>query len=240
MFLRQPTMIDHPRRSLMTHRSTRWLASAIAACSLLTLGSCNLVGLVAVTADKINQDGSTRIEAKYRGLEGKSFALLVTAPVSVRADYNRLLDAFVTRTTDLLRDNAGATGFVPGLKSIEFAFNRPAWEVLPPGEVAAELGVDQLIIADISEFRIFEVGNPYVYDGVATVLISVHEAHEKGKTAPSRAAYRNRLTVRFPDSKNPAVSEIPTDLVQSELIRRLSDRTAWLFYDHEEPNDLKY
>lgn len=226
-------------------RTLRLTLPALTACLMLggagmLLSGCNLIGFAAVAADKINQDGTTKVEAKYRGLSGKSFALLVTAPVSVRADHGRILDAFVTRTTDLLRDNAGATGFVPGIKSIEFAFNRPSWEVLPPGEVARELGVDQLIIVDVSELRIFEIGNPFVYDGVATAIISVHEATVEGAKAPGRAAYRTRLTTRFPDSKNPAVSELPTDLVQSELIRRLSDRTAWLFYDHEERNDIKY
>jgi hypothetical protein len=223
------------------HRRFLHVAAGLALSAGASLMSgCNLIGFAAVAADKINQDGTTKVEAKYRGLAGKSFAVLVTAPVSVRADHGRILDAFVTRTTDLLRDNAGATGFVPGLRSIEFAFNRPSWEVLPPGEVAHELGVDQLIIVDVSELRIFEVGNPFVYDGVATALISVHEATKPGDKSPGRAAYRTRLTVRFPDVKNPTSSELPTDLVQSELIRRLSDRTAWLFYDHEERNDIKY
>ncbi|HYC99652.1 MAG TPA: hypothetical protein VEB22_00365, partial [Phycisphaerales bacterium] len=171
------------------------------------------------------------------GLEGKSYAVLVTAPAVIQANRPQLAARVAAVVSDTLAENTGATGFVPGPRVVEYQYNRPSWVARPMGEVAKELGVQRIIFVDISEYRLRDPGNQYVWEGVASALVGVVEADGP---LPDDMAFQKRLEVKFPDAEGYSPADMAEPLINTELTRRLCDRIAWLFYTHEEPNIIKY
>ncbi|MDP1661538.1 MAG: hypothetical protein Q8L55_06440 [Phycisphaerales bacterium] len=205
---------------------------------LATLTGCNIVGgVVGNIMAKQEREGSHNVDAEYRGLVGKSYAVLVTAPAVIQASRPALAARVAVVVTETLQEHSGATGFVPGPRIIEYQYNRPNWVAKPLGEVAKDLGVDRIIFVDISEYRLRDPGNQYVWEGVASALVGVVEADT---SLPDDMIFQKRIEVKFPDAAGYTPTDLPEGAVNTELTRRLSDRIAWLFYTHEEPNIIKY
>lgn len=216
----------------------RVLIAALSFSALLTLGGCNIIGGIAGNImAKQEREGSHEVEAEYRGLEGKTFAVLVTAPAVIQASRPQLAARVAALVSDTLAEHAGATGFVPGPRIIDYQYNRPNWVAKPLGEVAKDLGVQRIIFIDISEYRLRDPGNSYVWEGVASAMVGVVEADT---SLPDDMAFQKRLEVKFPDAAGYSPADMPEAMVNTELTRRICDRVAWLFYTHEEPNIIKY
>jgi hypothetical protein len=218
-------------------RSAPFALIGLALCTLAA-GGCNIIGgAISFWAYHEQREGSHTVDSEYRGLPNKSFAVLVTAPAVLQAERPGLTAKVAMSVSDNLANNAGASGFVPGARIIQYQYNRPNWVARPMGEVAKELGVDRIIYVDISEFRLRDPGNQYVWDGVTNATIAVYEADS---AIPDDVVYQKIVQVKFPDAPGMSPTDIPEAAVNTELTRRLSERTAWLFYTHEEKNILKY
>ncbi|MFT3685519.1 MAG: hypothetical protein QM783_11420 [Phycisphaerales bacterium] len=218
-------------------RSAPLVLVAATLCAL-ACGGCNIIGgAISFWAYHEQREGSHTVDAEYRGLPDKSFAVLVTAPAVLQSERPGLTAKLAMGVSDNLAQNSGATGFVPGARIIQYQYNRPNWVARPMGEVAKELGVDRIIFIDISEYRLRDPGNQYVWDGVTSATIAVYETDS---AIPDDVVYQKIVQVKFPDNPGFSPTDIPEAAVNSELTRRLSERTAWLFYTHDEKNILKY
>lgn len=216
----------------------RVLIAVITLASLLPLGGCGSIGaLVGFIAANEEREGSHMVDAEYRGLREKSFAVLVTAPAVLQSNRPALTAKVTMTISDILAENSGATGYVPGASVVAFQYNRPNWVAKPMGEVAKELGVQRIILIDINEYRLRDPGNKYVWEGVASALVAVYECDT---SLPDDMMYQKRIEVKFPDASGFSPADLPEAAVNTELTRRLCERAAWLFYTHEEKNALKY
>lgn len=214
------------------------IALCIACLLALPLAGCNIIGgFVALWGAYEEKEGSHMVDAEYRGLPNKSFAVLVTAPAVLQANRPGLTGKLALEISDRLAANSGASGFVPGSRIIQYQYNRPNWVARPMGDVAKELGVDRIIFIDISEYRLRDPGNQYVWDGVANAMVAVYECDS---SMPDDIAYQKIVQVKFPDGSGFSPTDLPEAAVNTELTRRLAERTAWLFWTHEEKNALKY
>lgn len=234
-------MTAHPR----TQPRPSWPACLIAAgvlalCSAWMTG-CDAIGWV---AKGIHDSGSTQVAAKYHGLEGKTFAVIVDADRAVQADYPGTVTIITTELTRRIAAGSdghgagvGAAGVIPAEDVLRFQGRRPGWVAMNPRDLAKELGVDRLILIDISEYRLTDPGNSYVWNGIAAATVGVVEADSK---LFDDYAFRERVQVKFPDKDNVGAMEIPGDTVQLELLRRFVNRCTWLFFDHEESNIIEY
>jgi len=205
--------------------------------SLAAIGGCNIVAMIAPIMANAEREGSHKVDAEYRGLSGKSFAVLVTAPAVIQASRPGLAGRVAIVVSDNLAGNTDASGFVPGPRIIDYQYNRPNWVAKPLGEVAKDLGVQRIIYVDIGEYRLRDPGNQYVWEGVAAAQVGVVEADT---SLPDDMAYQKRIEVKFPDAAGFTPQDLSEAAVNSELTRRLCDRVAWLFYTHDEPNIIKY
>lgn len=216
----------------------RVFIAAVSLIALLSLSGCGTIGgIVGFVAANEQREGSHQVDAEYRGLREKSFAVLVAAPAVLQANRPALTAKVTMIVSDVLADQSGANGFVPGSRVITYQYNRPNWVAKPMGEVAKELGVQRIVFIDINEYRLRDPGNQYIWEGVATALVGVYECDT---TLPDDMAYQKRIEVKFPDGSGFTPTDIPEAAVNTELTRRLCDRAAWLFFTHEEKNALKY
>ncbi|USN99354.1 MAG: hypothetical protein H6810_01365 [Phycisphaeraceae bacterium] len=218
-------------RGRWTRRLVPWLVLA------LPLSGCQVVGLIGAMAESAHKEGSTTYPADYEGLSGHSYAVVVSADRLIEAD-NPGISTRLTQVVDRnIHDNAGATAHVPPGRLLSFLYANPQWQALPRGELGEQLGVERLVVIELVEYRLHEPGNRYTWDGVASGVVQVYEI---GSAMPDDPMYEKTIAVGFPDQSGMLAEEIPETVVTSELSRRFGERAGWLFYTHEEKNDLKY
>lgn len=211
------------------------IAIAIVAVSLMTSG-CGIGQLVGGMAESARRSGSSEVKAKYRGLESKTFAVVVAADRAVQADFPDVVGVLTAEVTRRISERVGA-GVVPPEDVLRFQGRRPGWIAMSPREVAQALGVDRVIYIDLHEYALTDPGNRYVWKGVATGVVGVVETDNQ---LGDDFAFREHIQVKFPDRENTGPMEIPEATVQQALLLRLVNRCSWLFFDHEESNVIEY
>lgn len=203
--------------------------------ALVLSQGCQLVGVV---AERYKQTSTHEVKAEYTGIKGKTFAVVVSADRSVQASHPGLVDILITRITAMLREHAAARGVVPAPQVLRYMYDHPSWPTHSMSQLASDLGgVERLIFIDLSEFRLYDVGNRYEWDGVAAGTVSVVEADS---VTPDSFAFERNISVSFPDKKGTGPQDFDDRMMRSSLVQRFSDRAAWLFYDHQEPYYPKY
>ncbi len=193
--------------------------------------------LVGGMAESARRTESSEVPAEYDGLRGKSFAVIVAADRATQADFPDVVARLTVEISRRLAEHVGASGYVPGEKVLQWQYNNPRWSTMPMSELAQQLGVQRLVYVDLIEYRLNDPGNAYLWDGLGTANVGVVEADT---SLPDDFAMQKQVSVKFPDNEGAGPAEIPFAAVNTELARRLADRAAWLFYTHEEKNEMEY
>lgn len=225
-----------------TGPTTRRTGRLAASLMMLTIGllfvpGCFVAALVGGMAESARESGSTTYPAEYTGIEGKSYAVVVSADRLIEADHPGISARLTQLIDSRLHANAGASHHIPPQRLLSFLYANPQWQALPRGELGEMLGVDRLVLIELIEYRLHEPGNRYTWAGVASGFVQVYEI-DSG--LPDDPMYEHAVAVGFPDRSGLLAEEIPETVVTSELSRRFGERAAWLFYAHEEANDLTY
>lgn len=201
------------------------------------LGGCSIGALVGGMAASAERSGSHQVMAKYSRLTDKSFAVVIAADRSVVGDQPELVSLLTKEITRRIAENAGAGGMVPAEDILRYQYQRPGWVALSPRDLAKELEVDRLIFIDLNDFSLNDPGNTYIWNGTAAGVVSVYESERE---TGGESAFREQVRVKYPDSEGLSEYQVPRGTVQMELSRRFVQRASWLFFEHEEPNAIKY
>ncbi|MCC5822693.1 MAG: hypothetical protein LAT64_03875 [Phycisphaerales bacterium] len=212
-------------------------ATLLMGLSVLCVPGCVIPAAIGGMAESYHRTGSSKVQAQYRGIEGKSFAVVATASRLIEAEHAGLTARLIQRVNDRLIINANPSYAIPSGDLITVLFNTPQWPAMTRGEVAEMLGVERLVVIEIIDYSLHEPGNQYLWDGVASAMVSVYEA-DSGM--PDDPIFERAIRVAFPDARGFMRIDIPEEVVTTELSNRLVNRIAWLFYDHMEPNALPY
>ena len=217
-------------------RQGRVAALGVLALSLLTVSGCNLVAFFAMAADKTIPK---EVDAMYAGLVGKDFAVVAMTDRMVEADFPGVVPKVISDVSERLAQEKAvdASGYVPADRVMAYLYSHPNWVVRPMSELATALKVQRLIVIEVTEYRLNEPGNSYIWGGVAAGIVQVYEADSP---LPDDPAFDRTIQVQFPDGTNTGRDQVAGNVVGTELVRRFVDRAVWLFYNHEEPKDLKY
>lgn len=199
--------------------------------ALASLGGCFIPALIGGMAESYQATASHDVEAEFTGLDGKNYAIVVTADRSIEASFPTLVPAVTERIFQRLYEAKVGKGCVAPAQSLAFLYDNPRWLVRPRAELAKELGVDCLINIEIQEFRLYDPGNQYLWNGVSMGHLSVIDATSP---TPELYAFEKQVTVKFPDKAGMGPTDYNLNQVESVLLKRFIDRTTWPFYTHEE------
>lgn len=224
------------------HRRTDGVSGLVAAALCLApmlggLTGCQVVGMMASSHERY---GSRNVEAEYTGLWDKTYAVVATTDRSMQAEYPALIPSLIERVDQRLAEESGAAGHIPGNEVTAYLANHPQWVAWPRGRLNEEIGedgVDRVVLIEINEFRTNEPGNEHLWDGVAWATMSVIERGAEGSDAEG---FRKEIRVTYPDGRGYGPQDMDRQAVASALLKRLVDRAAWAFYEHEELNSLEY
>ncbi len=208
--------------------------------ALPMLSGCAAAALVGVMADTYERTGSKTVPADYEGLRGKTFAVVIDADRVIHGNDARAVARLTNAITRKIAQAGavhGAAGFVPGPRVLELQYNQPRWAAWSLGRLADEFGVDVLIFVDLQEYRLGEPGNAYLWQGVVAGKVGVVEADGD---SPDDFVYTKDVRVAYPDDTGVTTSEMSRAQVIANLEERFSNRVAWLFFQHDEPNMIEY
>lgn len=207
------------------------LLSAGLAAAMLPTGGCAAGLLIGGMADSYQRQATHNVKAKYTGLRGESIAVVVSADQSVQADHPGMIQVLSLNIARRLKDNAGPSAWALPEDVLRYQATNPAWTARTMGQLADDIGVDRIVFIELTEFRLHEPGNPYIWDGYASGRVAVIEADGP---YPDDFVFEEFVSVAFPDQKNLGPMQVPEDTVLIALAQRFVDRSSWLFYDHEE------
>lgn len=211
------------------------IAAAVVACAAL-LSGCFAGAMI----QEYQRHSTKTVAAEYTGLEGKSFAVVISADRSIQADNPRLVDELTSRITERLSGSANvpcAGGYVPADQVLKYLYNHPGWASMSRVELAKALGggekpVERLVYIDLYEYRLTDAGNQYEWNGVAAGNLSVFEIDS---ALPNESGFDRTIQVKYPDKQGYGPNEMSQVVVTSALAKRFIDRASWLFYRHDEP-----
>ena len=209
---------------------------SLAALLLATTG-CQIGQLVGGMVENSRRQGEHIVAPKYKGLTGKSFAVIVAADRSIQSDFPSIIPVVTLEMTSRLSKFSGASGVLPASEVLKYQSQHPGWIAKPLSELATDLAVDRVVYIDLQDFSLTDPGNPYIYNGVAAGTAHIVEVESP---TPSEFAFGEHVRVKFPDISGVSPTQMPRNNVLSELARRFIERSAWAFYEHEEPNVIKY
>ena len=208
--------------------------------ALVLPGCMAAFGAASAIGKAIEEEGSHKVYGEYGGLKGKSFAVIISADRVIQGNdpraVSRLTNAIIRKMVSA-EAQIGAVGFVPGAKVLAMQYNKPSWTTWNYGKIADEFGVERLIFVDLYEYRLNEPGNAYLWVGQITGKVGVVEADGSN---PDEFVFTKEIRVGFPDKTGVSTRDMPKEAVQANLEDRYSSRVAWLFFDHDEPNTIKY
>jgi len=223
------------RITLQHARRAAPIVSAVIA--LIVLPGCIIAAAVGGMAESYNRTGTTVFPAEYPGISGKSFAVVATGSRLMESEHPGLTARLIQRVNNRLITNANPSYAIPSNDLLKVLYNTPQWPAMTRGEVAEMLGVERLVVIELIDYRLQEPGNQYVWDGVASVLVTVFES-DSG--LPDDPVYEKAIRVTFPDATGLLRTDIPETAITSEMSNRIINRVAWLFYEHEESNIIPY
>lgn len=229
-----------PRVCVLLRKDRAVVALALMA-MLSVLPGCIIPAMGAVIGKAIEENSPKFVHGEYAGMEGKTFAVLVSIDRSILAEFPGLALELSSRVSETLaspENGAKASGMVLPNDVVLYQTKNPGWPVRLREQVAYELGgVDRLIIIEVTDFRLREPGNRYLWNGVASATVGIVESDGP---APEEFTFQRTVRVGFPDQSGVSSDSMSGSVVASELARRLGQRAAWLLFDHSEPPGTTY
>ncbi|MEO1128371.1 MAG: hypothetical protein AAFX05_01540, partial [Planctomycetota bacterium] len=190
-------------------------------CGALALLCCSALSGCAVPAFFANvayEQGSELVLAEYTGLQDRWAVVIVEADPVLRASEPRLINRITNAVVgQLSRPEVGLLGIVPGPTILEFQYATPSWPTWSYARLTEEFTADRLIVIDIYEYRLNEVGNRHLFDGVAAARVGVYEAG----TGSEEFSFAKDIRVSFPDGQGYTDREISRGAVGANLETRL-------------------
>lgn len=224
-----------PRPSFLHQSCFRALLSLSLLSGVALLPGCVVGALIGGMAESYKENSTRAVSAEYEGLRGKSFGVIVTGDRVLQGTDPSLFPRLTNRITGRLVDptsNLGATGVIPPVVMLEFQLSNPDWIAWSYEKITEHLGVDRLIFVELIEYRLNEVGNSYLWDGLAAARVGVVEADGM---LPNEFSFTKTVQVPYPSEKGMSPADISESQVRAGLEQRLIDRITWSFYEHQEP-----
>jgi len=190
-------------------------------------GGCNWLGIVSYW---VAGDQKTKVEAQYSDLQGKSFAVFVSADEhALFAQPNAREDVCHVVTRQLVQDINDVVPVDPR-QIVEFQKNNPYWETLPYGDLLERLQIDRLIVIDLVTYTLHEPGNSHVWKG--TIIAHVNVAEREATTA-NNMTFTESIQVDYPTDRPVGLLDVDESSFRLKLIESFARKVSNLFHDHE-------
>ena len=212
----------------------RWIRLLLLLCAgilLMPAAGCQLALLAGGIGQNIERMKKIEVLAEYEGLQGQSIAVLVHQDMWMMYEFPSAGPNITYNLSNRIAANVQNARVIDPAEVLKWQYHTPAWENLPYGEMAEELGVERVIVVDIYEFRLHPHGNSWTWDGVCAANIGVVE---QGGFEPDQFVETYHVVVRFPNIEGLGRESATRNQIETGVLTKFVRDAAWLFYDHIE------
>lgn len=217
-------------------RHLKWTMRFMPAAMLLALtsqmGGC--IAAHAFGAIGAAEEAQKLVEVlpRYTGLENKTVAVVVQTDYSTMFEYPSLVTHVAAGVTMRIAKWAPGVQVLDPSVVLEWQYNKPQWDSLPYGEIAAQLNVDRVVFIELLEYRLHPPGNRYLWDGNAVARLGIIE---RDGLDPDTFADNMDVTARFPAMEGVTAENATQTQIETGLLVQLVKQCAWQFHLHYEP-----
>jgi len=170
------------------------------------------------------------VTGEYRGLEGKTVAVVVTAPPHTLLRQPNMPLLVAKALSGQLSQQLPTITIVDPTQVIAFQNQNPYWSTLPYGDLARRLGADRLVLIDVVSYSTQDPKNKHVWRGTMTANVNVAEGDSAN---PDAFVYTNAVGAGYPSRPIPLLDS-DEQTIQLGMLKLFSHRVTGLFYDHKE------
>jgi len=199
--------------------------------SLLATTGCEIPLLIGGMAQNIEREKKIEVPAEYEGLEDRTVAILVQSDMATLFEHPMVPANIAFNVASRVQSN------VPGVRVrdprlvTQWQYQTPGWTSMPLGDIAVELDVERVVVIDLYEFRLNPPGNRWIWEGVAAATVGIIE---RDSVDPDQFAVTYNVLARFPSFEGLGRDSANEGQIQTGLLVKFVERTAWLFYTHIE------
>lgn len=214
-----------------------WLPIALVGGMSLTAG-CAAVNLASGMAQNAEYQKKLRIPAAYDRLAGKEVAVLVNTNMSMMYEHPYLAERIALGVASGIQQHD--VDLIPGVKvippenTLRWQYSTPGWTMLSYGDIASGLGAERVIIVDVYEYRLNPPGNRYEWEGTCAARVRVIEAAPDALD-PETPRAEFDVIAHYPLNMMLPAEAASGQAIEAGLLIAFIQKTAWLFYEHEEP-----
>ena len=214
----------------MRHRPPRgrWILHV---CLWTAVGACTGCNVARWLSTPLwPEDEKIQVEAQYRGLDGKSVAVMVAANDHVLFRHpTATLDVCRAVTARLVKEMNTVTVVDPQ-QVIGYQNSNPHWDRVPYGKLIDAMGVERIVFIELDDYQTNEPGNPHLWHGRISGHVGViaHDASD-----PDQFVFYAPVTAEFPEQSTVGVVNTDAERIRLGLRTNFSRDAAGLFYDHE-------
>ncbi len=190
-------------------------------------GGCNYMAYMGQALQ--GDEEVTEVEADYRGLEGKSIAVMVAADEYVLFTHPDAQIGVARAVSARLADNMPSVIVMDPAKVVQFQAENPYWYAIPYSELIQKMDVDAIVLIDLVEYQTHEPGNKYIWQGIITGNVGVILADAEN---PDDFVYYTTVRALFPEDRKVGVVDANNATIQLGMHSIFSRDAAGLFYDH--------
>jgi hypothetical protein len=204
---------------------------ALALGAALSIGGCAIGGAVGAMAQEFEYQKRVEVPAQY-DLRNTSVAVVVHADLATLYEFPSLTADVGGVVASLIKQHVpGVTVMNPQYVSV-WQQRTPNSQTMPYGEIAAQLGVDRVVLIDIYEYRHNPPGNRWQWEGVCASNVGIIE---RDAIDPDVFADMFNVISEFPNAPLLTRQEATDEQIRLGLMVEYTRQVSWLFYDHLEP-----
>jgi hypothetical protein len=169
------------------------------------------------------------VEAEYRGLEGKSIAVFVSADEFLLYRHPQVRQKIGRAVAGRLQENLAGARLMHPDAIATYQDANPYWQTMLYSDLIEKVGTDAIVLIDLVSYQLHEPGNRWEKRGAITANVGVIEAN-----APDADdfTYFNTVSNKFPESVELGVIDEDDSAIELGLLTLFSRDAAGLFYDH--------
>jgi hypothetical protein len=209
----------------------RAIAASLMLGAALGAGGCAVGGAVGAMAQEYEYQKRIEVPAQY-DLKNKSVAVVVHADLATLYEFPSLTADIGGIVASLIAEHVpGARVLAPQFVSV-WQQRTPNSQAMPYGEIAAQLGVDRVVLIDVYEYRHNPPGNRWQWEGVCASHVGIIE---RDGLDPDVFADTFNVISEFPNAPLLTRQEASEEQIRLGLMVQYTRQVSWLFYDHLEP-----
>jgi hypothetical protein len=202
------------------------LIGVLSAFGMMSTG-CAAVGAMAAA---YQEDEPVDIAAEYKGLDGKSVAVLVAAPMELQFEHTAAVPSITDLTSLMIAGAIPEVKVTPSRVVLAYQHNNVYWETMDYEDLGRDLRADRLVFIDLTEYRLLNPGNRYLWDGLAVADISVYELDGYDSMWP---VFTAQVRAKFPEVAGVGRDQEHQATIEQGLQMSFSRKVSRLFHDHQ-------